>query len=110
MPSDPPGPTRAELAREVLLHRMRTYSEEFHCAGWLGGLEFLLWNDVEEDGLDSWIQDRKQLGAECRTLAEIAGGWWVYRDETRPADRGPVFISMERWREILARRDSQKSP
>jgi hypothetical protein len=104
MPHDPPGPTRAELAREVLLHRMRQYSEDFHCAGWLGGLEFLLWDPpVEADA--PWTLERKALADECRILGEIAGGWWVYQDETCPAERGPVFITMDRWQEILARSD-----
>jgi hypothetical protein len=38
MPHDPSGPTRAGLAREVLLHSMKDYSEDFHCAGWVIGL------------------------------------------------------------------------
>ncbi len=104
MPTDPPGPTRAELAREVLVHRMRQYSEDFHCAGWLGGLEFLLWDPpVEADA--PWTLERRALADECRILGEIAGGWWVDEDETRQAERGPVFITTERWQEILARSD-----
>ena len=42
------------------------------------------------------------------TLAEIAGGWWVYEDETRPGARGPVFIPMDRWLAILAGRDHKR--
>ncbi len=109
MPHNPPGPTRAELAREVLLHRMRDYSEEFHCAGWLGGLEFLLW-EVSEEGGQPWIQSRREISAECHTLAEIAGGWWVYEDETRPGEHGPVFIPMERWLQVLAEHDKNPPP
>jgi hypothetical protein len=102
MSDHPPSPTRADLAREVLLHRMRAYSEDFHCAGWLGGLEFLLWHPpVETDA--PWTRERKALSDECRILGEIAGGWWVDEDETCPAERGPVFITMDRWRQILAR-------
>lgn len=109
MSDHPPGPTRAELAREVLLHRMRQYSEDFHCAGWLGGLEFLLWDPpVEADA--PWTVERKALSDDCRILAEIAGGWWVYRDETRPDERGPVFIPMARWRQILDERHQAPPP
>ncbi len=100
--STPQPPTYAELAREVLLRRMRDYSEENHCAGWLSGLEFLLWKEPAEDDESLSASTRAELHPELRALAEVAGGWWVYEDETQPAERGPVFISMERWQEILA--------
>jgi hypothetical protein len=109
MPDHPAGPTRAELAREVLLHRMRQYSEDFHCAGWLGGLEFLLW-DPPVEASAPWTVERKALSDECRILAEIAGGWWVYRDENRPDERGPFFIPMDRWQQILAERKPTPNP
>ena len=106
MPTDPPPPTYAELAREVLLHRMKDYSEDYYCAGWLSDLEFLLWEKPAEDDESPSAQARSAMNAELRTLAGIAGGWWVYEDETQPAERGPVFIPMERWQEILKTRDS----
>lgn len=105
MLTDPPGPSRSELAREVLLFRMKEYSEEFHCAGWLSGLEFLLWETPVDDD-DSRTKFLRPVVLECHTLAEISGGWWVYQDKTRPGEPGPVFVSMDRWKEILADRKS----
>lgn len=105
MPSDPTPPTYAELAREVLLHRMRDYSEDYHCAGWLSSLEFLLWEEPAEDDESLTIQARRKITAELRALAGIAGGWWVYSDETMPNERGPVFIPMERWIQVLAEQE-----
>jgi len=45
-----------------------------------------------------------EVSRECRQLAEIAGGWWVYEDETRPDEDGPVFVPMDRWMRLLAER------
>ena len=94
MPPTPPGPTRSVLAREVLLHRMQDFSEDCFCAGWLGGLEFLLWEVPADDDEVAAAQGRRKVVEECWVLAEIAGGWWVYADESVPADRGPVFITI----------------
>lgn len=106
MPNDPPPPTYADLAREVLLRRMRDYSEDYYCAGWLGSFEFLLWEGSAGDDESLTTQARSKIIAELRALAEIAGGWWVYEDETQPNESGPVFISMDRWHELLAARRS----
>lgn len=105
----PPSHKTADLARELLLYKMREYSEELHCAGWLCDLEFLLWEIPEQQDHPA-VQARRQCASECRELAELAGGWWVYEDETRPGERGPVFIPMERWLQILQRRQQQDSP
>ena len=50
-----------------------------------------------------WTLEKKALADECRILGQIAGGWWVEEDETCPAQRGLVFITMDRWQKILAR-------
>jgi len=105
MPNDPPPPTYAELAREVLLRRMRDYSEDYYCAGWLGSLEFILWEGPADDDESLTTPDRRKITAELRTLAGIAGGWWVYSDKTLPDEHGPVFISMNRWLQVLAEQE-----
>ena len=102
MPKDQPPPTYEELAQEVLLHRMQDYSEDYHCAGWLSGLEFLLWEESTDEGEAPDAQARSEMRGELHALAKIAGGWWVYEDETQPDRPGPVFISMARWLQILA--------
>ena len=69
MPTESPGPSRAELAQEVLLHRMMDYSEDNYCASWLGGLEFLLWEpDEGPDALNPEV--RREAVREYRILAE----------------------------------------
>jgi hypothetical protein len=80
---------------------MKDYSEDHHCAGWLGGLEFLLWEDAPNDKESFGAKARATLQPELRALAEIAGGWWVYSDTARSRERGPHFIPMERWLQIV---------
>ncbi len=110
MPTDPPPPTYEELAREVLLHRMQDYSEDYHCAGWLSDLEFLLWEKQTGEGKSPDVQVRDKMRAELRVLAKVAGGWWVYEDDTQPGQPGPVFVSMERWLQILKNQNGKHVP
>lgn len=110
MPSESPAPSRAELARELLRYKMMEYSEDMYCATWLGNLERLLWIEAERVNPAPNQQHTVSFSRECRVLGEIAGGWWVYEDKTCPSERGPVFISMERWLEILCERSPDSPP
>ncbi len=102
--STEPSPTRADLARELLRYKMLEYSEDFACATWLVDLEFDVWKWCDEGSSGVGKEYNIRFSRECRALAEIAGGWWVYEDETVPSDDGPVFIPMARWLEKLAER------
>ncbi|MFZ4681592.1 MAG: hypothetical protein ACOYMS_03740 [Terrimicrobiaceae bacterium] len=106
MTANPPAPTREELARELLRYKMMEYSQDLFCATWLVDLEWDLWTAAERRDPSPIHEHTASLSRECRTLAEIADGWWVYKDETRPEEFGPVFVPMERWLQILAERTS----
>jgi hypothetical protein len=95
--------SRAALASEVLLFRMKLLSQEFYAEAWIEGLEFEVW-DMAFNGhkLFSRFEVAETMSKYFRDLATLAGGWWVQEDETCPSDRGPVFITMERWQQILA--------
>lgn len=99
---NPTAPTRAELARELLRYKMMEYSEDFRCATWLVDLEFELWKAGDTSDPQNSEAYETSLSRELRILGEVAEGWWVYEDETRPSETGPVFISMDRWHELLA--------
>jgi len=100
----PENPPASDLARELLRYRMLEYSEDFWCASWLVDLEFAIWDLIDTARSDY----ERQLGADCRKLAEIAGGWWVYdHTDKEPAGRGPHFISLERWRQLLVQRETK---
>jgi len=50
------------------------------------------------------------MRGELHALSKIAGGWWVYEDETQPGKSGSVFIPMKRWLQILAEQNGKQAP
>jgi len=106
MLSEPPSPNRADLARELLRYKMMEYSQDGFCATWLVDLERDLWNALERVDPSPAGGYAASVSRECRQLGEIAGGWWVYEDETCPGEPGPVFVSSARWQEILRKHQS----
>jgi hypothetical protein len=80
----PPGIIGPDVAEPLLEATMSAISEKYSAAGWLTGLEFLLWRRVTGDhrrppaDLDSLIFDDLD-DAERRALREFsdaAGGWF----------------------------------
>lgn len=72
----------AELAKELLLHKMEVWSEQYYAAGWLIDLEHILW----------------EQGEPWRHIAEVAGGMWTWgldRDNR-------WFMPMDEWLEVHA--------
>ncbi len=110
MPTDPRSPTRAYLARELLRYKMEEHSQYGFCASWMVDLEWDLWYAADQGDSSPFSADTISTSRECRTLAQIAGGWWVYGDETRPGEPGPIFVPMDRWQAILANRNRTKTP
>jgi len=104
MSAKPTGPTREELARELLRYKMMEYSEDGFCATWLEDLEWDLWSNMERSDSSPAGQYAAAVSRECRQLAEISGSWWVYEDETCPGETGPVFVSTDRWMRLLAQK------
>ena len=92
-----PEPTRSDLARELLLYKMREYSQDGFCASWLYDLEFELWQlaicppQKETSGFSPGHY------REIHRLALIADGWWVWETAPEPEKSGPVFISLSEW-------------
>jgi len=84
---------------------MHDLSQQRWCAGWYGGLEFILWTEVakgpEHDG------DCDLPVARLRKLSQQADGWWVWDDEAR-SER---FVSMAEWLPIYeAWKAKEESP
>lgn len=90
-------PSRAELARELLLYVMRDYADGA-CASWLVDQEFYLW---EAAHLGRFPNAKDETGARVdfcnrlRDLAILAEGWWAWPDTVGREDPQEVFLSEE---------------
>ena len=100
--------SRATLARELLLYKMKEYSQDGFCATWLVDLEFELWEAADVATPAKGESYAMAVSKECRPLAEIAGGWWVWPGDLAPKEEAPVFVSLPEWHQILASRASAK--
>ena len=102
------NPTIAELARELLLYRMREYSEAM-CASWLSCAEYDIWELGESGRSDpkeaAWL---RRIALDCRKLSAMASGWWVYDSNAKAAGenawsgQNPHFITLTEWKERYA--------
>ena len=101
---------RAALAQEVLLSRMKLLSEDFYAAGWISGLEFDVWEMAQVHPHKLWAHEvTDDMSKSFRDLATIANGWWVSSHTVRLKEKGPVFISIAEWHQILAKRVAAKT-
>jgi len=90
----------ADLAQEGamigLLALMRGISEEYWAAGWISGLEYVLWNVKGGTALGQGEITERQATL-LKLLSEEAVGWWRY------GANGPEFLSTEEWKRHLGR-------
>lgn len=85
----------AEAARALLLRVMRDDSEASYCAGWVSGNEFRLWCQVVRDPVVAGELREAILCQPLRELAAVAGGWWVWPEESTQSE--PSFLTMSEW-------------
>jgi hypothetical protein len=78
-------------AARLLVVLMRDISESTWCAGWLMGLEHILWDAMQAGPKEDSEFVENDL-ARLRKLHEQAGGWWVWTK-----DVGEVFIATDAW-------------
>jgi hypothetical protein len=73
---------------------MSDISEEYYCAGWLIGLEEILWSMVvgnrREFGMGVVTEDEV---SQLKQLSDQAGGWWHYVEGD-----GETFITLQDWK------------
>lgn len=97
-------PSRAALAREVLLFRMRMLSNLFYQSDWVEDLEIDIWemahtkphrfadNEVSSD-----------MAKYFRDLIELGGGMWVWPEVVGKEGDEELFIPLEEWKRNLPR-------
>jgi hypothetical protein len=79
---------------------MSDYSEAAICAGWIHGLEFLLWGaDVgfclgfDSEPVTQGLRDK------LRELSDKCGGWIVWDD-----DHGETWVPLAEWTQMVEAR------
>jgi hypothetical protein len=80
-------------AANLLCLEMREISEDTWCAGWMGSLEFILWEamtSTEPDTADYELGVPRFDRDDLRRLVDKAGGWWIW-------DNGERFVTLEEW-------------
>jgi len=82
-------------AAVLLRNAMSDASEDVMCAGWMMGLEHILWEELQ-------TPDRKSEWApylpEIRRLSEKAGGWWHWADDVGYGIE--LFVTLAAWQEM----------
>lgn len=81
------------LAKRTLGDVISEMSEERHFAGWLSGIEYDLWHELQNNP-DSDDGDLRYL----RELSTLLGGWVRWNDETYVAD----FVPLPEWQALYA--------
>ena len=88
--------------KKELLSAMQNFSENHFCAGWRYDLENALWQLATTHRPIGWKMnpiEAKYIGQYFMELAKLANGWWRWNDAEKPADSGPVFVSLDEWTE-----------
>ncbi|MEH1817287.1 MAG: hypothetical protein V7L09_33490 [Nostoc sp.] len=88
----------AEDPKEFLKQMMSSFSEKMWSAGWLSGLEFLLWKKVRSCSDDLTLREI----ADLNFYAGLAGGWWLWDEDKRCE----VFVELSEWLDIYSSANS----
>ena len=99
-----------KYAQQLLLMEMSDLSESIWCAGWLFGLEYIVWGFVLQrvnkqkviftsEDQDEYLKKRYQLHLEALDriieLAENADGWWI--GGSAATNFNQQFVSTTEW-------------
>lgn len=98
-------PSRAALAQEVLLHRMRMLSQTFYSAEWVEELEFEIWDMANMKPARFADNDVSESMARAfRDLVVLGGGWWVWPEVVGREGDTEIFVPLDEWQQCLAKR------
>jgi hypothetical protein len=100
-------PSRAALARETLLFRMRMLSKLFYEHEWVEDLEFDVWDmahvvPARFDDKDVTDETAKFF----RDLIQLGGCFWAWPEVVGQEGDHEVFVPLADWKKVLAERKS----
>lgn len=95
-------------AKEKLRDLMSDISEDHYCAGWLIGLEFVLWRMVQGGSRHFGFGEVDPARVEkLRVLSRSVGGWWMWVDGETPLSSGEKFVEIAEWEKIYAEHEKE---
>lgn len=100
-------PSRAALAREVLLFRMRMLSKLFYEHEWVEDLEFEIWDMAHV--APARFADKavsREMAKYFRDLIKLGGGFWAWPEVVGQQGDNEVFVPLKEWKKALAKRKS----
>jgi hypothetical protein len=93
-------------SQRALAEYMSDLSEDASCAGWLVGLEYVLWETVLDRRTASrWLAFAPSEVARLRDLAQDCGGWIVFDDTTQE-----TWLPMAEWERRFAEWEKRTRP
>ncbi len=98
-------PSRAALARETLLYRMRMLSKLFYEHEWVEDLEFEIWDMAHV--APARFGDKavtKETAKYFRDLIKLGGGFWAWPEVVGQVGHNEVFVPLQEWEKVLAKR------
>jgi len=102
-----------EEAAEVLADLMSDISEDVWCAGWLHGLEYILWRFAED--IPDQDGDLTDITCPCykkvlHELSERAGVWVAWNPDAFKVEEAPhrLHIPLAEWRETWEARERKE--
>lgn len=98
-------PSRAALARETLLFRMRMLSKTFYDGDWVEDLEFEIWDMAHVVPARFAEKDvSKNMAKYFRDLIKLGGGFWVWPEVVGKEGDHEIFVPLAEWKKVLAKR------
>lgn len=80
---------------------MSRISEDCYCAGWMDGLEFVLWESIYGGSHDYGIGQITDDDIETlKELSQACGGWYYWEEDASDA----AFIPIGEWEKIIERK------
>jgi hypothetical protein len=98
-------PSRAALARETLLFRMRMLSKLCYEHEWVEDLEFEIWDMAHVAPARFADADvTKETAKYFRDLITLGGGFWAWPEVVGQEGGREIFVPLEAWQKVLAKR------
>jgi hypothetical protein len=93
--------TKMTWKQRALVDLMSDISERCYCAGWLGGLEYILWHMLTDPAASRefgmGVVEDEEI-ADLRAISEEIGGWICWQHH---APCGERFVPMAEWLKMV---------